>query len=285
MINLAKQSFSIHCKGQLVSFQGPVFMGILNLTPDSFYDGAWHQQLDAAIEHTAKMLAEGAHIIDVGGASSRPNAPIVSIQEEMDRILPSIEQMLKIFPNIIISVDTFHQEVAATAFKVGALIVNDISGGNLDEKMFPWLAKEKVPYVLSHLQGTPQNMQVQPKYNDVVLDILKELSIKVENLRAMGVNDILIDPGFGFGKTLEQNYRLLAHLRLFKETLGLPILVGLSRKSMLYKPLQILPKDSLNASIAAQVLALQNGAQVLRVHDVKAAKEAAYIWQMMQEQL
>ena len=283
MVNLKKASFSLNCKGNLQHFDHVVLMGILNTTPDSFYDGGRYNQLDLAVEHTAKMLAEGAHIIDVGGASSRPGAKILSIQEEIDRVLPVIEKLKHTFKNILISIDTYQSKVAEVALNAGAGIVNDISGGKMDESMFSLLAKEKCPYVLTHILGTPNNMQDHPKYEDVVLDVLKELSEKLLQLEKLGVNDIIIDPGFGFGKTQEQNFALLKNLRLFEKALGRPILAGLSRKSMLYKPLGIRPEDSLNATTAANMLALQNGAKILRVHDVKEAKEAVAVFQLYNE--
>jgi len=258
-------------------------MGILNTTPDSFYDGGRYNQLDLAVEHTAKMLAEGAHIIDVGGASSKPGAISISTQVEVDRVVPIIERLRHTFKDLLISIDTYQSKVAEAALAAGASIVNDISGGKMDDGMFPLIAKEKCPYVLTHLLGTPKNMQDQTVYDDVVLDVLKELSEKVAQLEKLGLNDIIIDPGFGFGKTVEQNYQLLRNLRLFEKALGKPILAGLSRKSMLYKPLRIRPEDSLNATTAANILALQNGARILRVHDVKEAKDAVAIFNLYEK--
>jgi dihydropteroate synthase len=280
--NLKKASFSLNCKGRLFLFDDVVLMGILNATPDSFYDGGRYNQLNMAVEHTAKMLAEGAHIIDVGGASSRPGAAILSPQEEAARVVPLIEKLKHTFKDILISIDTYQSDVAKAALDAGASIVNDISGGKLDEKMFALVAQEKCPYVLTHIKGNPTNMQDQAVYEDVVLDVLKELSEKVAQLEQLGVNDIIIDPGFGFGKTIAQNYTLLRNLRLFEKALGKPILAGLSRKSMLYKPLGIQPEYSLNATTATNILALQNGARILRIHDVKEAKEAVAIFELYQ---
>lgn len=274
MTNKENNSFSINANGRLLNFEGITLMGILNVTPDSFFDGGKHNQLNSAVEHTAKMLAEGADIIDIGGASSRPNAEKVSEQEEMDRVLPIIEKLVDTFPEIVISVDTYYSQVANEAVKSGASIVNDISGGSMDKNMFDFVAEHKLPYVLSHIQGTPSNMQDKPQYKDVVLDVLQELSHKVKVLEEKGVHDIMVDVGFGFGKTVAHNYELLANLRLFKEALKKPLLVGVSRKSMLYKPLGITPQESLPATTAAHVIAIQNGADILRVHDVKAAKQA-----------
>ncbi|MCB9226439.1 MAG: dihydropteroate synthase [Chitinophagales bacterium] len=256
-------------------------MGILNITPDSFFDGGRHNSINNAVEHTAKMLAEGADIIDIGGASTRPNAQKVSEQEEADRVLPIIEKMVSTFPDIVISIDTYYSKVAEQAIESGASIVNDISGGTMDKKMFDFVAKNKLPYVLSHIQGTPTNMQENPQYNNVVLDVLKELSFKVKELEEKGANDIIVDLGFGFGKTVEHNYELLANLRLFKEALQKPLLVGVSRKSMLYKPLGITPQESLPATTAAHAIAIQNGADILRVHDVKATKQVMEVLKLV----
>ena len=279
---ITKATFSINCNGNLLNFDEPAVMGILNLTPDSFYDGGKFQEIDLAIEHTAKMLAEGAAIIDVGGASSRPDAKILTPQEELDRVVPVIEKLRQTFPNIVISIDTYYHQVASAACNAGASIVNDISGGDMDPLMFGFLADHPYPYILTHIQGTPQTMQANPSYEDVTLDVLKALSLKIKTLEEMGVHDIIIDPGFGFGKTITQNFDLLANLNLFAKTTGKPVLAGLSRKSMLYKPLGITPIESLNATTAANVIALQNGANILRVHDVKAAKEAIEICALVQ---
>lgn len=265
-----------------MQFTDVAIIGILNVTPDSFYDGGQFQELNFAVEHAAKMIAEGADIIDVGGASSRPDARILSPQEELDRVLPILEKIRNTFPEILISIDTYHHEVARAACNVGASIVNDISGGDLDDEMFDFVAKEQCPYIVTHIQGSPQTMQKNPQYEDVVLDVVKVLSKKIKTLEEKGVKDIIVDPGFGFGKTVAQNFALLANLKLLAKTTNKPILAGLSRKSMLYKPLHITAKESLNATTAANVLAIQNGASLLRVHDVKAAKEAVQICALMQ---
>lgn len=272
--------FSLNCNGNLKEFHSVAVLGILNATPDSFYDGGKFNNLNYALEHAAQMITEGADIIDVGGASTRPNAEILSIAEETDRVVPLIEKLKTSFKGITISIDTYRSEVAKAACNAGASIVNDISGGTMDDEMFTFVAKNRFPYILSHIQGTPQNMQLNPQYEDVVLEVLKDLSIKVNQLESLGVKDIIIDPGFGFGKTIEQNYSLLANLKLLEKALNKPVLAGLSRKSMLYKPLNITPQESLNATTAAHVIALQNGAKLLRVHDVKAAKEAIQIWEL-----
>ncbi len=282
MTNKENNSFSINANGRLLHFKGVALMGILNITPDSFFDGGKHNSINHAIEHTAKMLAEGADIIDIGGASTRPNAKKVSEQEEADRVLPIIEKMVSTFPNIVVSIDTYYSKVAKEAVKSGACIVNDISGGTMDKKMFDFVARNKLPYVLSHIQGTPTNMQENPQYKDVVLDVLKELSFKVKELEEKGANDIIVDLGLGFGKTVAHNYALLANLRLFKEALQKPLLVGISRKSMLYKPLGITSQESLPATTAAHVIAIQNGADILRVHDVKVAKQVVEVLKLVE---
>lgn len=279
---LTKASFSLNCSGKLAHFTDVAIMGILNVTPDSFYDGGQFQELNFAVEHAAKMMAEGADIIDLGGASSRPDAIMLSPQEEIERVMPVIEKLRLTFPEIILSIDTYHHQVAEAACDAGASIVNDISGGDLDDEMFDFVSKRQCPYILTHIQGTPQNMQKNPQYEDVVLDVIKALTKKIDTLEEKGVKDIIVDPGFGFGKTVEQNFALLANLKLLAKTTNKPVLAGLSRKSMLYKPLHISAKESLNATTAANVLAIQNGASLLRVHDVKAAKEAVQVCALMQ---
>jgi len=279
---LTNSYFSINCSGKLHDFHQIAVMGILNATPDSFYDGGQYSNLNFAIEHAAKMLAEGADIIDVGGVSTRPNAAHVSEQEEMDRVLPVIERLTASFKDIIISIDTFRASVAQAAYLAGAHIVNDISGGDMDEGMFPLIARLKCPYILSHIKGTPQNMQNNPQYEDVVLEVLKTLTEKATKLKEQGVNDIILDPGFGFGKTIDQNYQLLTGIQVMSKSIAYPILAGISRKSMLYKPLGITPKESLTATAAAHLIAIQNGARLLRVHDVKAAKDVIKIWELSQ---
>lgn len=273
-------TFSLNCKGQLKVFEGKVLMGILNLTPDSFYDGGNYNRIDLAFEHAVKMLSEGVDIIDVGGASSRPNAAKLEAQEEIDRVAPIIEKLSSNFPKLIISIDTYQAAVAEEAFIKGASIVNDVSGGDLDPNMFSLIAKLNCPYVLTHMKGNPSNMQIQPAYKDVLLEIAKDFSSKLLDLNALGVKDVILDPGFGFGKSLSHNYELLANLSYFKHLFHRPLLVGLSRKSMLYRALDITAKESLNATTAAHILALERGAQILRVHDVKAAKEAIRIFEL-----
>lgn len=257
-------------------------MGILNITPDSFYDGGKYKNEADILFQTEKMLTEGATFIDVGAYSSRPGATHISEKEELKRILPVIELLVKYFPEIIISVDTFRSEIAKKTIENGAAIINDISGGKMDEKMFQTVAKLQVPYILMHMLGTPQNMQQNPVYEDVTKDIIRFFSEQIFKLHQLKMNDIIIDMGFGFGKTLQHNYEILSNLALFKN-LDAPILIGISRKSMLYKPLDITANEALNATTAANTIALLNGANILRVHDVKEAVEAIKIVNQLRE--
>lgn len=251
-------------------------MGILNSTPDSFYDGGKFNNDAKILLHTEKMLNEGATFIDVGGYSSRPNAKHINEDEELKRVVPVIELLVKEFPEILISIDTFRSKVAVESITSGACMVNDISAGSMDIDMFTTIAKLQVPYIMMHMQGTPQSMQSNPVYKDIVHEIILYFSNKINQLRVFGVNDIIIDVGFGFGKTLDQNYTLLKKLALFK-SLNLPILTGVSRKSMLYKLLDTTPEKALNATTVANTIALLNGTTILRVHDVKEANEAIKI--------
>lgn len=255
-------------------------MGILNITPDSFFDGGKYNNEKRIVDQVEKMLSEGATFIDVGAYSSRPGAKHISENEEKERILPVIKLLVREFPKILISVDTFRSEVASLCVNNGSCIINDISAGNMDKNMFDTVAKFQVPYIMMHMQGTPQNMHTNPVYDDVVKDILYYFSEKIAELRSKGVNDLIADVGFGFGKTLDQNYRLLNHLELFKN-LEIPVLAGLSRKSMLYKPLRINQSSALNATTTANTIALLKGVNLLRVHDVKEAVEAINIVELL----
>ncbi len=269
---------TINCKGTLIDLNTPKVMGILNLTPDSFYDGGKHQAKDPVLQQVEKMLTEGATFIDMGAYSSRPGADHVSEDEELQRLLPLLESILQRFPEVIISIDTFRSKVAAECLETGAAIINDISAGNLDENMFATVAKHQVPYIMMHLKGTPQSMQKQAVYDDLMKDLRFYFSEKISEATALKINDVIIDPGFGFAKTTEQNYTLLNHLDLF-ETFELPILIGLSRKSMVYKVLQSSPKEALNGTTALHTIALLKGADILRVHDVKEAVECVKLVQ------
>jgi dihydropteroate synthase len=269
-------SLTINCKGKLINLSSPKVMGILNITPDSFYDGGKYKDTNAILQQVEKMLHEGATFIDVGAYSSRPGATDISEEEELTRILPVIELLKTNFEDILISVDTFRSAVAKQAVEAGASMVNDISGGLLDKNMYSTIAELQVPYILMHMAGNPQTMQENPVYQNVVHELIYFFSKKVAELRTLKVNDIILDVGFGFGKTAEHNYELLKNLQLFK-ALELPILTGLSRKSMLYKLLDTTPENALNATTSAHTIALLNGANILRVHDVKEAMEAIKI--------
>lgn len=271
---------SINCKGKLIDLSSPKVMGILNITPDSFFDGGKYNNHEAIFSKVEKMLNNGATFIDIGAYSSRPGAKHISEKEELNRILPVIQFLIKEFPTILISVDTFRSNVAAQCIKNGACMVNDISAGSIDEAMFSTISKLQVPYIMMHMQGSPQTMQLHPKYDDIVKEVLFYFSKKIAELHTLGVNDIIADVGFGFGKTLEHNYKLLSHLELFKN-LDVPILVGISRKSMLFKPLNIIAKEALNATTSANTIALLHGANILRVHDVKEAMETIKIVKLL----
>ncbi|MCL4144920.1 UNVERIFIED_CONTAM: hypothetical protein GTU68_015751 [Idotea baltica] len=251
-------------------------MGILNVTPDSFYDGGTLKNDKDVLNKVDNMLTSGATFIDVGGYSSKPNAKDVSGTEELKRVIPVIELLTKTYPDILISIDTFRSTVAKKAITAGACMINDISAGDLDANMFTTVAELQVPYIIMHMQGTPKTMQLNPTYIDITKDLIFYFSQKLNSLRKLGVNDIIIDVGFGFGKTIEQNYQLLNNLVLF-QNLDTPILTGVSRKSMLYKVLDTTPKEALNATTVANTVALLNGSSILRVHDVKEAVEAIKI--------
>lgn len=272
---------TLNCKGKLIDISMPKVMGILNITPDSFFDGGKHNSVNDALSQTEKMLAEGATFIDVGAYSSRPGAKHISETEELERILPIVEALVAPFPDILLSIDTFRSTVAKACIEAGAAIINDISAGVMDNNMLPTLAKLQVPYIMMHMQGTPQNMQSNPTYNNVITDIKFYFSEKVAQARALGINDIILDPGFGFGKTIEHNYQLLQGLDIFK-TLNLPMLAGISRKSMIYKHLNTTPQNALNATTALNMVALQKGVSILRVHDVKEAVECVNLYNTLE---
>lgn len=263
---------TINCKGQLIDLSTPKVMGILNVTPDSFYDGNTYTGDTKILKQVESMLVEGATFIDIGGYSSRPNADFVNQEEEIDRVLPSIELILKHFPETLISVDTFRSTVAKRAVEAGATMINDISAGHLDSAMLETVAMLRVPYIMMHMRGTPQTMQEHTQYNDLVKDVIFYFSERLSVSRALGLIDIIVDPGFGFSKTLEQNYELLNNLDLLK-MIDKPILSGLSRKSMIYKTLNGSPQTALNGTTVLNTIALQKGASILRVHDVKEAME------------
>ncbi|WP_136464824.1 dihydropteroate synthase [Flagellimonas onchidii] len=263
---------TINCKGNLVDLTIPKVMGILNLTPDSFYDGGKYKDESHILNQVEKMLLDGATFIDMGAYSSRPGAEHVSEDEELKRMLPILELILKNFPEGLVSIDTFRSKVASESLKRGAALINDISAGNLDPNMFATVAQYQVPYILMHLKGTPQSMQKKAVYDDLIKDLRFYFSEKMVEATKHKINDVIIDPGFGFAKTTEQNYTLLNHLDLFK-VFEVPLLIGLSRKSMIYKILKSSPGEALNGTTALHAIALLKGANILRVHDVKEARE------------
>lgn len=262
---------SINCRGRLVSLETPRIMGILNLTPDSFYKNSCTTQLQVLYD-AEKMLEQGADFLDLGGYSSRPGADFVSQEEELKRVIPAVETLVKHFPESLISVDTFRSEVARQSIEAGACIINDISAGELDPQMWEIIARYQVPYVAMHMRGTPQTMQTLTHYEHIINEIIFYFSQKKRKAQEMGINDLILDPGFGFAKTMEQNYEVFSHLEDFK-ILNLPLLVGISRKSMLYKFLNISPEEALNATTTLHTIALIKGAKILRLHDVKPAVE------------
>lgn len=274
-------SKTINIKGQLLSLDEPQVMGILNVTPDSFYAGSRKQTEAAIVDRIETILDEGASMIDVGGYSSRPDAAEVSDTEEMRRLETALLQLQQHYPHVVVSVDTFRSSIARRCVEeYGVAMINDISGGEQDKQMFETVAQLRVPYIMMHMRGTPQTMQQQTDYEDVTADVLKSFSQKLERLFRLGVNDVILDPGFGFSKTLAQNYELMRHLDDFR-IFGLPLLVGVSRKSMIYKLLETTPEESLNGTTVLHTYALLHGANILRVHDVRAAKEAIQIVQQL----
>ncbi len=270
----------INCKGHLIDLNRPRVMGILNLTPDSFYDGGKYKSSSEILRKVEKMLNEGATFIDIGAYSSRPGAVHISQDEELKRLLPVLQLVINDFPDALISIDTFRSHVASEALLSGACMINDISAGSLDQDMFSIIAKHQVPYIIMHMVGTPQTMQQNVQYENLIKDIIFYFSQKVFELRKLGVNDIILDPGFGFSKTLDQNFELLQKLELFSG-MGLPVLAGLSRKSMLYKLFDLDANRALNATTSANTIALLKGANILRVHDVQEAVETVGIFEKM----
>jgi len=263
---------TINCKGKLIDLSTPKVMGILNLTPDSFYDGGKYKNDNEILSQVYTMLKHGAAFIDVGAYSSRPDAKHINEDEELQRLLPIISLILKEFPEILISIDTFRSQVAKQGLEAGAALINDISAGKLDEEMLETVAKLKVPYIMMHMKGTPQTMQQHTNYENLIKEMLFYFSERIARAQALGIIDIIIDPGFGFAKTKEQSFEILNHLELFK-MLDKPILSGVSRKSMIYKTLENSPKEALNGTTVLNTVALQKGASILRVHDVKEAVE------------
>ncbi len=279
-MSLFPKSKILNIRGELFSIDTPKVMGILNITPDSFYDGGKYSSNKNQLNQVEQMLKQGADFIDIGAQSTRPGAVEHGADYELELLIPTIKNIRKHFPKAILSVDTWHAKVAKEVALNGADMINDISGGVFDKNMFTTIAEINLPYIVMHTGGKPGDMQQNPKYDDVLKEVIYFMSEQREKLNLMGVNDVIFDPGFGFGKTLEHNYELLNNLKAF-DFLEAPILVGLSRKSMLYKPLNITAKEALNATTAANMVALQNGADILRVHDVKEAKECIEIHKLL----
>lgn len=271
---------TINCKGQLIDLSSPKVMGILNITPNSFYDGGKFTNESEILAQVDRMLTEGATFIDVGAYSSKPNAEFVSEEEEISRIVPIVQLILKHYPNAIVSIDTFRAAVAQVALDHGAAMINDISAGNLDEAMFAVIAKHNVPYIMMHMRGTPQTMQSLANYDDIIKEMLFYFSEKVARARSLGINDLIIDPGFGFAKTVDQNYEVLRQLDLF-QMLDLPVLAGISRKSMIYKTVGTDANGALNGTTFLNGFALSKGATILRVHDVKEAVECVALYKKL----
>lgn len=273
---------TVNCKGHLLDLSVPKVMGILNITPDSFFDGGKYKSDLDFLNHTEKMLTEGAAIIDVGAYSSRPNAAFVSEEEEIKRLTPIVALLTKQFPEIILSIDTFRAEVAKAAIEQGAAIINDISAGLLDDRMLNVIAETKVPYIMMHMRGTPQTMATLTEYDNIVKEMIFYFSERIAAARSLGINDIIIDPGFGFAKTLEQNYEVLQKLELF-QMLDVPLLSAVSRKSMIYKLLDTSPMEALNGTTFLNTVSLMKGAKILRVHDVKEAEECIALYEKMRK--
>ncbi len=271
---------TLNCKGQLIDLTAPKVMGILNVTPDSFFDGGKYKDESAILNQVESMINDGATFIDVGGYSSRPGADDVSEGEELNRVIPVIELVLKHFPETLISVDTFRSEVAKKSIEAGAALINDISAGKLDDRMLSTIGKLGVPYIMMHMKGNPKTMRQQTEYNDLVKEVISYFAERIAAAHAEKINDIIIDPGFGFAKTLDQNYELLNRLELL-QMLDKPLLAGVSRKSMIYKTLNTSPEQALNGTTALHMVALQKGAKILRVHDVKEAMECVTLYNQL----
>jgi dihydropteroate synthase len=271
---------TINCNGQLIDLTTPRIMGIVNVTPNSFYDGGKLSDEKSVLLQVEKMLTDGATFIDVGGYSSKPNAEFVSEEEELQRVVPIIKSIVKEFPKVLLSIDTFRSQVAKHSVENGAAIVNDISAGSLDENMIRTVAQLRVPYIMMHMKGTPKTMQSLTQYDDLVKEMLLYFSEKIAIARSFGISDLIVDPGFGFAKTLEQNFELLNKLELL-QMLELPLLIGVSRKSMIYKTLNTDAEHALNGTTSLNTISLMKGAKILRVHDVKEAVECVQLYQKL----
>lgn len=274
--------FTLNCNGRLLLMDSPIVMGILNCTPDSFYKGSRMQNLQQAIEKAGQMIEEGAAIIDIGGQSTRPGSLPVSAEEEIDRIIPVMEALRKKFPDIFISADTYQSKVAKEAVNAGVDIINDISGGNFDKEMLATVAKLNLPFICMHIKGTPFDMQKNPQYENVCLEILDYFIERIAACKKAGINDIILDPGLGFGKTIEHNFEIIKKLSIFRIT-EKPLLIGISRKGTIYKTLNITAEDALNGTTVLNTVALINGANIIRVHDVKQAMEVVKLMAKMND--
>ena len=272
----------LNIKGDILDLSSPKIMGILNVTPDSFYDGGVFSNEKKILHQVEKMILDGADIIDVGGYSSKPGAETIPLKEEEKRVIPIIKLINKTFDKTVISVDTFRSEIAEKSLSEGASIINDISGGDLDKNIYQIANKYRAPYIMMHMKGIPSNMQHNPKYENINYEIIKNLSLKIDSAEKKGVSDIIIDPGFGFGKTIQHNYQILNNIKLYT-VLKKPILVGVSRKSMIYKLLESDPSEALNGTTSLNTIVLINGANILRVHDVKEAKEVIKLYSFLKE--
>jgi dihydropteroate synthase len=271
--------YTLNCRGKLLAADKPLVMGIINATPDSFFEGHIHKGIDGMVAQAKKMIQDGAHLLDIGGQSTRPGSQPLTAEEERQRVIPVIEAIHTHLPQAIISVDTYSSVVVREAVQAGAAMVNDVSGGHMDPLMIDTVAQLQVPYICMHMQGTPQTMQVNPVYQDVTMEVLDYFIAKVAQCRKAGITDVVIDPGFGFGKTAAHNFDLLKNLQTL-QMVGCPVMAGLSRKSMIYKTLHITAAEALNGTTALNMLALVNGANILRVHDVKEAVETVQLFTM-----
>lgn len=276
-IQLVFQMFTLNCRGKIMIFEKPVVMGIVNVTPDSFYQGNSNQDNDTVLKLAEKMIGEGALILDIGGQSTRPGSERISAEVELQRVIPVIRLIRKKFRETLLSIDTYHSEVAVEAVKEGVSIINDISAAEMDEKMLTTAAALHTPYICMHMKGTPETMQHDAHYSDVTTELIGFFSRKIVQCKEAGIHDIVIDPGFGFGKTIQHNFQLLKELSLFK-IFDVPILAGLSRKATVYKTLGITADQALNGTTVLNTIALQNAANILRVHDVKEAVEAVELF-------
>jgi dihydropteroate synthase len=273
-------NMTINCKGQLLDLSIPKVMGIINVTPDSFFDGGKLSSTDAVLQHAERMLTEGADILDIGGMSSRPGAEIIYAEEELKRVIAPLKSLVQHFPKAIISVDTIHANVAEESLQIGAHIINDISAGRFDEGMLSVVSKHRAPFIIMHMKGLPSDMQREPYYENVTTEVMDFFAERIEACRKAGINDTILDPGFGFGKSIAHNYTLLRNLSYFAQ-LNLPIVAGVSRKGMICKVLGVNPEDALNGTTIVNTIALMRGAHILRVHDVKEAKQAINLVQTL----